>query len=232
MISLLLVWIQTLVSQLYFTSRMGPNFRLSSVQAALLCGMGLQFKSVEELTSELGLPINQVLAMFNKAVKKMSLAFNQILVDEESKGLLGGDAIKKVESKMQRIRDVVGQTLEEDAAEGAAEAMEALKKGNETNVDSGVTGTHMTPEISDPEIMKYALKGTDEEWADALKKKDFSGSGETVQIKSTKPVSMSKKRKSGDELMESILKDEKIRSGKKDKGGKKKSSRKKSRKSA
>lgn len=170
--------------------------------------------------------------MFNKAVKKMSLAFNQILIDEESKGLLGGDAIKKAESKIQRIRDVVGQTLEEDAAEGAAEAMEALKKGNENNVNSGVTGSTMTPEISDPEIMKYALKGTDEEWADALKNKDFSGSGDMVQIKSTKQVSLSKKRKSGEELMESILNDEKNRSGKQDKGGKKKSSKKKSRKGA
>ena len=42
------------LAQLYFTSRMGPGFRLSSVQAALLCGMGLQHKGVDDLTSELG----------------------------------------------------------------------------------------------------------------------------------------------------------------------------------
>ena len=238
------------LSQLYFTSRMGSSFRLSSVQAALLCGMGLQFKSVEELTSELGLPVNQVLAMFNKAVKKMSLAFHQLLVEEESKNLLGGAAMKKAEKKVQKMRDMVGQTLEEDAAEGASEAMEALKRGNDENGNigdevlgekktvgnSGVTGTRLTPEISDPEIMKYALKGTDEEWADALKDKEFADSTETVQIKSTKAL---KKRKNDEDLMESILKDEKEMAGKKGKGGKsksgtpsgkKKSSKKKSRK--
>eukprot|EP01082_Thalassiosira_pseudonana_P016458 g14825.t1 g14825 contig90:494993-498880(+) len=219
------------LSQLYFTSRMGHSFRLSSVQAALLCGLGLQQKSVEDLTKELGLPINQVLAMFNKAVKKMSLAFNQILVEEESKSLLGGDAMRKAETKVNKMRDVVGQTLEEDADEGAAVAMEALKKGNAENsrksvVNSGVTGTRMAPEISDPEIMKYALKGTDEEWATALKDKE-GVDGATVQIKLKTP----KKRKAdGGDVLESILKHEKeAQSGKKEKGGKKKS-KKKSRK--
>ena len=206
------------LSQLYFTSRMGPGFRLSSVQAALLCGMGLQNKSVEDLTAELGLPVNQVLAMFNKAVKKMSMAFHNILVEEESRGLLGGDALKKAESKAQKIRDVVGQTLEEDTAEGAAEAMKVL--------NSGVTGTRMAPEISDPEIMKYALKGTDEEWANALKEKGDGVNEGTIQIKSTK-VKTPKKRKADDNVLESVMKNERASmSGKK---SSKKKSKKKSR---
>merc|ERR1711957_900908 len=131
---------------------MGFHFKLSSVQAALLCGMGLQQKGVNELVSELQLPINQVLAMFNKAMKKMSLAFHNLLVDEESKRLLGGNAMKQAEKKVHRIRDVVGQTLEEDATEGATSAMKVLQQGeqlpqkekgkekNKTGNSSGVTG--------------------------------------------------------------------------------------------
>jgi N-acetyltransferase 10 len=160
------------LAQLYFTSRMGFHFKLSSVQAALLSGMGLQQKGVDELVSELMLPINQVLAMLNKAVKKMSLAFHNLLVEEESKGLLGGNAMKKAEKKDHRSRDVVGQTLEEDAAEGATSAMKVLQQGQhlpeeegdkkkKTGNSSGVTGTRLPPEINDPEIMQYALKGTD-----------------------------------------------------------------------
>ena len=216
------------LAQLYFTSRMGPGFRLSSVQAALLCGMGLQHKGVDDLTAELGLPINQTLAMFNKAVKKMSLAFHNLLVEEESRGLLGGDDMRRAEEKIRTIGNAVGQTLEEDAAEGAATAMEALtqrQKGldvggkNErkgAGVDSGVTGTRIIPEINDPEIMRYALKGTDEEWANAIKGGVDSG---TIQVKSTK---VKKKRKAGDErseVMESVLKNEKnmmtLKAGKK-----------------
>ena len=221
------------LAQLYFTSRMGAGFRLSSVQSALLCGIGLQHKSVDDLTSELGLPINQTLAMFNKAVKKMSVSFHNLLVEEESKSLLGGDAMKKAEKKVLKIRDVVGQTLEEDAAEGAAAAMETLNN-QAKEVDSGVTGTRMAPELNDPEIMKYALKGTDEEWANALKdKKDLveGGDGGTIQIKSTKVKKTPKKRKAGeedDDVMKSVMKNEKsMMSGKKKD---KKKSKKKSRK--
>ena len=46
------------VARLYFTGRMGPEARLSSLQAALLCGIGLQYKTVDFLTSELALPSN------------------------------------------------------------------------------------------------------------------------------------------------------------------------------
>lgn len=212
------------LGQLYFTGRMGPDFRLSSVQQALLCGIGLQHKNVDDLAAELGLPMNQTLAMFNKAVKKMSMAFYNLLVEEESKGLLGGDAMKKAEIKVQNIKDVVGQTLEEDADEGAAAAMEVLTGGSATKkqpVKSGVTGTRTTPEMSDPEIMKYALKGTDEEWANALKDKDgVEDGGGTVQVKRTKVKTPAKKRKAGDseDIMENVLKNEKnMMSGKKSK---------------
>jgi N-acetyltransferase 10 len=207
------------LSQLYFTSRMGPNFRLSSVQAALLCGLGLQHKSIDDITSELNLPTNQVLAMFNKAVKKMSLAFNQILVDEESSKMIGKDALKKAEKRVQSMKDVVEQTLDEDAQEGATVAMEALKS-------SGVTGTNLVPEIMDPEIMKYALKGTDEEWANALKNKD-EVDGSTVQIRRTQEVTPKRKAENSAEILESIMKSDKGASGGK---GKKSKSKKKSRK--
>lgn len=209
------------LAQLYFTSRMGPNFRLSSVQSALLCGIGLQHKSVDDLTAELGLPINQTLAMFNKAVKKMSVTFHNLLVEEESKGLLSGEAMKKAEWKVHNIRDVVGQTLEEDVTEAATLAMELLTKQQDVAssrqatgmINSGLTGTRMTTEINDPEIMKYALKGTDEDWANAIKDKDFVGGdgSDTIQVKSSKKAS--KKRKAADinsqDILDSVLKNEK-----------------------
>jgi hypothetical protein len=161
--------------------------------------------------------------MFKKAVKKMSLAFHNLLVEEESRGLLGGDDMRRAEAKVRAIGKAVGQTLEEDAAEGAATAMEALTRGQQDDdvggggkeqkaevVDSGLTGTRMIPEINDPKIMRYALKGTDEEWVNAIKERDgVDGSGATIQVKSTK---FKKKRKVGDganDVMESVSKNEK-----------------------
>jgi len=241
------------LANLYFTGRMtgwgndNGEFRLSSVQSALLCGMGLQRKGVDELVAELSLPVNQVLAMFNKAVKKMSMAFHNLLVEEESKDLVPGgkggeDGLKKAEANVRRIRDVVGQTLEEEETEGAAVAMDALEKRQQASGEqkpkaknSGVTGTRLPAEINDPEIMKYALKGTDEDWAKALEEKDDdAAAGGTIQVKSTKAKTPKKRKaeKSSEGVMEDVLKNEKnMMSSSKKKGKKVNSKTKKSRKS-
>ncbi|KXS10044.1 DUF699-domain-containing protein [Gonapodya prolifera JEL478] len=45
--------------------------RLSPVQSSVLCGMGLQRKAVEEIESEIKLPVSQILALFTKVVRKV-----------------------------------------------------------------------------------------------------------------------------------------------------------------
>ena len=98
-------------------------------------------------------------------------------------------------------------------------------------ISSGVTGTRMTPEINDPEILKYALKGTDEDWANAIKDKDFVGGdgGEIIQVKSSKKAS--NKRKAGNtnsqDILDSVLKNEKNLKKTRDKNKKAKNSQKK-----
>jgi N-acetyltransferase 10 len=52
---------------------------LSALQAALLLGMGLQYKTVDALEAELGLPANQLLALFNRAVRKLSDHFRELM---------------------------------------------------------------------------------------------------------------------------------------------------------
>ena len=41
------------------------------VQMALLAGIGLQYKTIEQLENELNLPQSQLLALFNKLIKKI-----------------------------------------------------------------------------------------------------------------------------------------------------------------
>lgn len=45
---------------------------LSYVQSAILIGMGLQFKKVEEIETDLGLVAAQILPQFNKVMKKFT----------------------------------------------------------------------------------------------------------------------------------------------------------------
>jgi N-acetyltransferase 10 len=115
------------VARLYFTGRFGADFSLSSLQGALLCGVGLQNKTIDTLTGEFGLPANQVLAMFNKGVRKISKALQSVVEEAESKrSLLGEDARLEAEQKALKMKNVSHQTLEEDAREGATVAMAKL----------------------------------------------------------------------------------------------------------
>jgi N-acetyltransferase 10 len=146
---------------------------LSSVQSALLCGIRLQNITVNSLTAELGLPANQVLAMFNKSVQKMSMALNVVIEKKEKKSLLSGEKRKQAEEAAENMKDVAEQTLDEDVTEAANEAMETLK------ADAMAT---LPPEISeDRELMQYVVKGSDNQWKKALEDKELDGPS-TVQI--------------------------------------------------
>lgn len=179
------------VARLYFTGRFGSEFALSSLQSALLCGIGLQNRTVDTLKAELGLPSNQVLAMFNKAVRKLSVALNGIVEEDEKARLLSGTGRMEAERQAQKMRDVSRQTLEEDAEEGAKTAMAQLNSQTSS----------LPPEIMhDEEIMQYSVKGTDEEWSSALKNKHDVGSSANVQIRNVQKETPFKRKLGSDEI--------------------------------
>eukprot|EP00522_Entomoneis_paludosa_P018351 CAMPEP_0172451884 /NCGR_PEP_ID=MMETSP1065-20121228/9723_1 /TAXON_ID=265537 /ORGANISM="Amphiprora paludosa, Strain CCMP125" /LENGTH=1112 /DNA_ID=CAMNT_0013203855 /DNA_START=47 /DNA_END=3385 /DNA_ORIENTATION=+ len=193
------------ISKLYFMGRFGSDLTVSSVQAALLCGIGLQNRDVDSLTKELNLPGNQVLAMFNKAVRKISIALNATLEAKEKESLIGGETRKKAEETAERMRDVAEKTLEEDVADAATEAMKTLQ--DSSNNDSSIS--------KDGELMQYAIKGSDEQWSKLLDGKDVKAGPATVQIQTVRP-----KRKAVDEDdIEQEAQREKL--GRKGSGGKK-----------
>jgi N-acetyltransferase 10 len=159
------------VARLYFTGRFGNDFKLSSVQAAILCGIGVQSRDVDSVTKELGLPSNQVLAMFNKAVRKISIALNTIVEEKEKESLLGGEKRQKAQQAAENMRHVALKTLDEDAADAAKDVMATFNKEKP-----------LPAEIAkDDTLMEYAIKGSDDQWSKALDGKDMSGAG-TVRI--------------------------------------------------
>lgn len=58
---------------------------LSYVQSAILIGMGLQFKRVEQIEADLGLNTNQILPLFNKMARKFTKVFKQVFESEIEK---------------------------------------------------------------------------------------------------------------------------------------------------
>ncbi len=113
--------------------------------------MGLQHKSVEDLEKELQLPSNQVLAMFNKIVKKIISLLEDISVNQMNK-LLFSNGTEKIDKKMEPLK----QSLEEELNEASKKVKkdEAQKKKEL---------------MSSFDLKQYEIKGTENEWSDALK---------------------------------------------------------------
>ena len=56
------------LAKLFYNKKI--NIELSYTQAAILLGIGLQYKSFDDIKDELNIQLNQILAMFNKMIKK------------------------------------------------------------------------------------------------------------------------------------------------------------------
>jgi len=66
------------LSRMYFCGKM-PDVKLSVIQQALLLGLGLQHKVVEDLEKELDLPATQLLGLFNKVARKLYKSVNSVV---------------------------------------------------------------------------------------------------------------------------------------------------------
>jgi len=73
-----------LISRLYFLHRLklrGVGF--SFIQLGLLAGIGLQYKTIEKIEEELNVGANQLMAMFNKAMRKMCRTVRAVYETDE-----------------------------------------------------------------------------------------------------------------------------------------------------
>lgn len=76
------------IAKFFFVNKL-PTVKLAYTQAAILMGFGLQFKPFDSIAEELNLPTSQLLAMFNKMIKKFTSAIKEIyekdILKEEEK---------------------------------------------------------------------------------------------------------------------------------------------------
>ncbi|CAE7894471.1 nat10, partial [Symbiodinium sp. KB8] len=89
------------IARLWFTQRL-TEVNLSRLQMAVLICLGLQHKNVDDLATEFRLPSTQVLALFNKAVRKLVTAMNKIQEQEESMDSELSKEGEKINKKMHK----------------------------------------------------------------------------------------------------------------------------------
>ncbi len=81
-----------IIARLFFLGRLS-ECRLSALQVSILLAVGLQHRTMDNVCVEMQLPINQILAFFNKAIRKISSTLRKIVENEVVKNIEG---IKKI----------------------------------------------------------------------------------------------------------------------------------------
>lgn len=112
------------LAKLFFTRKV--NLSLSYIQAGVLLGFGLQNKSFDSIKEEFEVEVNQLLAMFNKMIKKFCANIKLIYEKEVIKGDIEIKA--KLNTKEMEISQDIKNELKEEAQKIKAKDREEKRK--------------------------------------------------------------------------------------------------------
>jgi N-acetyltransferase 10 len=179
------------IAELYFRGEMPADIKLSGVQSAILLGIGLQRKSIDQLQSELSLASNQVLALFVKIIRKMSQYFAKVEAKafEETVPVLKQKKTEQSNGKRDAADDDAWRPLKEDIE------ADLEKAGDEV---MGELKTKQRELIDSLDLTKYAIGGKEEDWTSAEDRVKALASGKKSALSSVVSVkneNSSKKRK-------------------------------------
>uniref|UniRef100_A0A673MI51 RNA cytidine acetyltransferase n=1 Tax=Sinocyclocheilus rhinocerous TaxID=307959 RepID=A0A673MI51_9TELE len=117
------------IARMFFLKQLG-DITLSVAQCALLLGIGLQHKSIDELEKEIELPGSQLMGLFNRVIRKVMQFFNTLQENA-------------VEAEMVATKDIsmepTVQTLNEDLNDAAKEFQEKHKNEMEKIKDMNLS---------------------------------------------------------------------------------------------
>lgn len=151
-----------MLALLYFGGKMSSTVHLSSVQSAILLAIGLQRKSIDDITKELSLPSNQTIAMFAKIIRKISVYFREVISEAIEETLptemLVDETIAEMngeEIKSYNAADALDK-IEEDLEEAGNEAIRAMREKQREMINS-------------LNLDKYQIDDNSEEWNESKK---------------------------------------------------------------
>jgi len=146
-----------LLSRLFFLNRLPENgspntqnlLSISYTQQAILIAIGLQHKSVTQVEKELQLSSQQILALFNKATKKISNLFRSLeekVVEQDIKSKSGNKGKDSIQ-----LNKPLKETLTRELAVEGKGVREKLKQKQQNLLET-------LP------LQQFAIGGGDEEW--------------------------------------------------------------------
>lgn len=90
------------LARIYFMGKI-PSVHLSPLQLAIFLACGLQHRDADDVTREVDLPANQVLAFFNKTIRKICTHLRSLLEGRAAKDLPSTSVIKGMERKVDQM---------------------------------------------------------------------------------------------------------------------------------
>ncbi|KAH7885613.1 GNAT acetyltransferase 2-domain-containing protein [Phlebopus sp. FC_14] len=197
------------VAQLYFEKRLGQEVSLSAVQASILLGMGLQRKAIEEVETELSLPVSQALALFGKLIRKIS----KRLMDIQKEAIGADIPVAPAHSSGKQHRDGSENDGAEDVDGDKLESTTLARKPIETSIEDEldeagdeaalVLREKQRAMLDALDLSKYAINDTSADWsiAEAQVARLAHGQGTkstVVSVKSASGVGQKRKADGGD----------------------------------
>lgn len=131
---------------------------------AILVGLGLQHKTVDELSTEIDLPSTQLLGLFNRTIRKVLEFMNRVSENHIHEQFLNFDVEKAMASM-----EPLSQSLEDEFKN----AEKDLKKKQKVELEK----------LKGDDFSQFAIKGTDEVWSNALQTMELPA-GSSITIKS------------------------------------------------
>lgn len=129
---------------LYFDSKL-VNGNIDSLQKAILLGIGLQNKSVDQLSTEFNMPGNQVLAKFYDCIKKLTKSIV---------GVMEADIEKTIKDDL----GIDTTPLQESLNDELQSAADKLKKKQKNEL----------LKLKKEELNQFSIKGNESEWNKAI----------------------------------------------------------------
>jgi N-acetyltransferase 10 len=166
------------VAALFFKRRFGPAVKLSYTQAAILLALGLQHKDVGDIERELGLPQSQVLAQFNKSVRKIVQRLKDIEHEAVKKEVEveQGEQAKAVKAKAEAAAPAAAAagSAVVPASDKKAAKNQPLNQSLDSELDASGNAAVAEMKRKQRELLdglnleQYAIGGSETEWAGAL----------------------------------------------------------------
>ncbi|GAA5879967.1 hypothetical protein JCM1840_006945 [Sporobolomyces johnsonii] len=150
------------LAALYFTRRFPADIKLSGVQSSILLALGLQRKSVEDIETELQLPVAQTLALFVKTIRKLTKSLQEVLKADVARTLPSEAEVAASRLLPAPAVGASGVATAESSEQALAKELEA--EGNEVLKQLREQQREV---IDSLDLKQYAIGGSKDEWAAA-----------------------------------------------------------------